>query len=243
MTSLIVGRNAVVEALTQGKDIDKILLYREAHGEGIGDIRRLAKQQNIPIQHVPMEKLSALTKTQHQGVVAIGALIKYYNVQEVLDHVYSEGEIPLFIILDSVTDVRNVGAIARTALCCGAHAIIIPDSGGAALQEDAIKASAGALLQVMVCRVHSLAKTADELHLNGFQIVASIMQATANVFDINFTLPTAVIMGGEEKGIQPVLKKIADQLFKIPMLGEFNSLNVSVAMGMVLYEAMKQRMK
>lgn len=243
MTSFIVGRNAVIEALVQGKSIDKILLYREANGEGIGDIRRLARQQNIPIQHVPIQKLHTLTKTQHQGVVAIGALIKYYTVQEVLDYVYGLGKVPLFIVLDGVTDVRNVGAIARTALCCGVNAIIIPDSGGAALQEDAIKASAGALLQIMVCRVHSLAKTVDELHVNGFQTIASVTQAVVSVFEVNFCLPTVVIMGGEEKGVQPVLQKIAHQLFKIPMPGGFESLNVSVATGMVLYEAMRQRMQ
>ncbi len=241
--SLIVGRNAVIEALSQNKNLDKILLYRDAHGEGIGDIRRLAKQRNIPIQHVPVEKLNAMTKTQHQGVIALGALIQYYEVQTVLDHIYSKGDVPLLLVLDGITDVRNIGAIARTALCCSVHAIIIPNTGIAPLQEDAIKASAGALGKIMVCRVNSLAKTLDDLHLNGLHIVASEMKAKHNVFDIDFALPTAIIMGSEDKGIQPIVQKIADQSFKIPMPGGFESLNVSVATGMVLYEAIKQRMK
>lgn len=243
MSSLIVGRNAVIEALSKGKNLDKILLYKNATGEGIGEIRRLAKQYNIPMQHVPIEKLNALTKTQHQGVIALGSLIQYYDVQAVLDHIYSKAAIPLLLILDSITDVRNIGAIARTALCCGVHAIIIPHTGTAPLQEDAIKASAGALTQIMVCRVNSLAKTLDDLHLNGLHVVASVMDAKHQVFDIDFTIPTAIIMGSEDKGIQPILQKIADQLFKIPMPGGFESLNVSVATGMVLYEVVKQRIK
>jgi len=148
----------------------------------------------------------------------------------------------LFVLLDGVTDVRNIGAIARTALCCGAQALIIPDKGVGALNEEAMKSSAGALEQLHVCRVNSLMKAVDELHMNGIKVFASEMTATSKVFDINYKEPCAVIMGGEEKGVYPALMKICDDKFAIPMPGNFESLNVSVATGMILYEAMKQRM-
>ncbi len=149
---------------------------------------------------------------------------------------------PLFLILDSVTDIRNIGAIARSALCCGAQAIIIPDKGVGALNEDAVKASAGALEQINICRVNSLMKAVDELHLNGIKVYASEMTAKTKLFDLDLKEPSAIVMGGEEKGVFPALMKICDDTFKIPMAGNFESLNVSVASGIILYEAMKQRM-
>ena len=148
---------------------------------------------------------------------------------------------PLFLILDGITDIRNIGALARTAYCCGIQAIIIPDKGVGALNEDAITTSAGALEQIAVCRVTSLMKAVDELHLNGIKVFASEMTADKQIFDIDFKEPCAIVMGSEDKGIFPALRKICDDDFKIPMMGNFESLNVSVAAGMILYEAMKQR--
>ncbi|MBS1642258.1 MAG: 23S rRNA (guanosine(2251)-2'-O)-methyltransferase RlmB [Bacteroidetes bacterium] len=239
--NLIIGRQPLMEALKSDKQIDKILLQKNSSGEIINDIRLLAKNKHIPIQFVPVEKLNSLTKTNHQGVVAFTALVNYLNVQEVINFVVSKGEVPLFILLDGITDVRNIGAIARTALCCGAQTIIIPDKGVGALNEDAMKSSAGALEQINICRVNSLMKTVDELHLNGIKVYASEMTATQKLFNINFTEPCAIIMGGEEKGVYPALMKICDEKFSIPMHKNFESLNVSVATGMILYEAMKQR--
>jgi 23S rRNA (guanosine2251-2'-O)-methyltransferase len=152
------------------------------------------------------------------------------------------GEAPLFMLLDGITDIRNIGAIARTAFCCGVHAIVIPEKGVGALNEDAILTSAGALEKISVCRVNSLMKAVDELHLNGIKVFASEMNASKKLFDIDLKEPCAIIMGSEEKGIFPALLTISDEVFNIPMKNEFDSLNVSVAAGMILYEAMKQRM-
>ena len=239
--TLIIGRQPLIEAIQTGRAIDKILFQRNVSGESIGDIRRLAKEYNIPIQQVPPEKLQSFTRANHQGVIAFAALVAYMNLQQVIDHVVGQGELPLFIMLDGVTDVRNIGGIARTALCCGAQAIIIPDKGTGALNEEALKSSAGALERIHVCRVGSLMKAVDELHLNGIKVFASEMEASASVAELNFTEPCCIVMGGEENGVFPALMKICDGSFKIPMKGDFESLNVSVATGMILYEVMRQR--
>jgi 23S rRNA (guanosine2251-2'-O)-methyltransferase len=241
-SSLIIGRQPLVEALESGKAIDKILLQKNATGDIINIIRKLAREQNVPIQIVPVEKLNGLTKANHQGLLAFAARVQYMDLQQVIDHVVSNGELPLFLMLDGVTDVRNIGGIARSAVCCGAQAIIIPDKGVGALNEEAMKSSAGALEQVHICRVNSLLKAVDTLHLNGIKIFTSEMRAELNVFDLPFIDPCCIIMGDEGKGVQPYLAKAADHFFKIPMAGNFDSFNVSVATGIILYEAMKQRM-
>jgi 23S rRNA (guanosine2251-2'-O)-methyltransferase len=240
--NIIAGRNPVIEALKNDQKIDKILLFKNASGDVVNEIRTLAKEQNVPVQYVPNEKLNSITNTPHQGVVAFKTAVTYQSLQDVINWVNDKGETPLFLVLDGVTDVRNIGAIARSAVCCGAQAIIIPDKGVGALNEDAVKASAGALEQINICRVNSLMKAVDELHLNGIKVFASEMTATTKLFDLNLTEPSAIVMGGEEKGVFPALMKICDGSFKIPMAGAFESLNVSVACGMILYEAMKQRM-
>ena len=164
-SSIIIGRQPLVEALQSGKAIDKILLQKNASGEVVQQIRSLSREHNIPIQLVPVEKLNGLTKANHQGVIAFVALVQYLDLQQVIDHVVSNGDVPLFLMLDGVTDVRNIGAIARTAVCCGAQAIIIPDKGVGALNEEAMKSSAGALEKIHICRVNSLLKAVDDLHL------------------------------------------------------------------------------
>lgn len=241
-SSLIIGRQPLVEALQTGKAIDKILLQKNASGEVINTIRKLARDQNVPIQLVPVEKLNGMTKANHQGVLALVARVQYMDLQQVIDHVVSKGELPLFLMLDGVTDVRNIGAIARSAVCCGAQAIIIPDKGVGALNEEAMKSSAGALEQIHICRVNSLLKAVDTLHLNGILVFTSEMRAEKNVFELPFTDPCCIIMGDEGKGVQPYLAKAADHFFKIPMATGFDSFNVSVASGIILYEAMKHRM-
>lgn len=239
--NIIAGRNPVTEALKSGQTIDKILLFKNAGGEVINEIRLLAKDKNVPVQYVPNEKLNSLTNVHHQGVVAFKSSIIYQDVQQVIDWVNAEGKVPLFIMLDGVTDIRNIGAISRSVLCCGAQAMILPDKGVGALNEDAVKSSAGALLQMNICRVGSLLKTLDLLHMNGIKVFTSEMDAGKKLFDIDFTQPCCIVVGNEEKGIQSYLSKAADEQFTIPMSGDFDSLNVSVATGIILYEAMKQR--
>eukprot|EP01137_Pigoraptor_chileana_P028327 Opistho-2@915 len=241
-SSLIIGRQPLVEALQTGKAIDKILLQKNATGDVINTIRKLARDQNVPIQLVPIEKLNGMTKANHQGILAFVARVQYMDLQQVIDHVVSNGDLPLFLMLDGVTDVRNIGAIARSAVCCGAQAIIIPDKGVGALNEEAMKSSAGALEQIHICRVNSLLKAVDTMHLNGIKVFTSEMRAEQNVFELPFTDPCCIIMGDEGKGVQPYLAKAADHFFKIPMAANFDSFNVSVATGIILYEAMKQRM-
>lgn len=240
--SLIVGRQPVVEALESGRPIDKIMFQSNVSGEVIGKIRELARRHRVPIQVVPVEKLNSLTKTHHQGCIAFAALITYHDLQQVIDQVVDSGKPPLFLLLDGVTDVRNIGGMARTALCCGAQALILPDKGVGALNEEAMKASAGALEKIQVCRVGSLLKAIDELHLNGIKVLVSEMNAEKQLPQIDFTMPACIVMGSEGKGVQPYIAKAADEMFSIPMAGEFDSFNVSVATGIILYEAMKQRM-
>lgn len=241
-SSLVLGRQPLVEAIRSGKAIDKILMQKNASGDSIALIRELAKDHQVPIQYVPPEKLNSISRGNHQGVIAFTAAIQYLELQQVISFVVEKGETPLFLLLDGITDVRNIGAIARTALCMGVQALVIPDKGVAPLQEDAIKASAGALESIFVCRVNSLMKAVDELHLNGVRVFASEMTAEKTLFDCDFKEPCAIVMGGEEKGVYPALMKICDETMKIPMVGNFESLNVSVAAGMILYEALKQRL-
>ena len=239
--TLIIGRKAVTEAMQTGKQLERIYLQSTVHGETVDEIRRLAEQHQVPINKVPVEKLNNFNVSNHEGCVALIAKVQYQNLQDVISLVVDNGEVPLFLILDGVTDIRNIGGIARSAFCFGVNAIIIPDKGVGALNEDAVLTSAGALEQIAVCRVNSLMKAVDELHLNGIKVFASEMKATKKVFDLNLKEPCAIVMGGEEKGVYPALLKICDEQFQIPMPGDFDSLNVSVATGIILYEVMKQR--
>jgi len=238
----VIGRNAVIEALRTGQQLDRIYLDTRATGEDISEIKRAAAQNGVPVNYVPAVKLNSFNVTNHDGCVAQIAKVQYQNLQDVISLVIENGEAPLLLMLDGITDIRNIGGIARTALCCGVHAIIIPDKGVGALNEDAILTSAGALETIPVCRVNSLMKAVDELHLNGIKVFASEMTAQKNVADCNYKEPCAIVMGSEEKGIYPALMKICDEKIKIPMAGDFESLNVSVATGIILYEAMKQRL-
>jgi 23S rRNA (guanosine2251-2'-O)-methyltransferase len=242
-SSLIVGRQPLIEAIGAGQAIDKILMQKNLNGESVGEIRKLAREHNIPIQMVPQEKLNGLVRSNHQGVIGLGALIAYYDLQDIIDHCHSEGQSPLFLMLDGITDVRNIGALARTALCCGVQAIIIPDKGIGALNEEAIKSSAGALTLIKVSRVNSLLKAVDQLHLNGIRVFTSILKASKSLFDVDFKEPCCIIMGSEDKGVQAYLSKAADEHFSIPMAGRFDSFNVSVAAGIILFEAMRIRSK
>ena len=231
-----------MEAILSGKQLDRIYLQTEARGMAMDEIRSLAFKNNIPISKVPLEKLNGFNVSNHEGCIAILSKVQYHDLQEIISFVVGNGETPLFLLLDGITDIRNIGGIARTAYCCGVQAIIIPEKGVGALNEDAILTSAGALEKISICRVNSLMKAVDELHLNGIKVFASEVTASANVYDCNFNEPCAIVIGNEEKGIFPTLLKVCDEKMKIPMVGDFESLNVSVATGIILYEAMKQRL-
>lgn len=239
---LIVGRNPVLEALETGVTIEKIFLLRTATGPEINTIKHKARERNIPISQVPAEKLDYMTKVAHQGVVAWGSLLQYVDLQEGISYVVEKGETPLFLLLDGITDVRNVGAIARSALCCGAHGIILPTSHAASLTEEAIKTSAGALNKILLCRTPSVQQAMDVLRLNGIQILGTQMKGSVPVYESDLTIPTAIVMGAEDTGISKDVLKRADQLIRIPMVNNFDSLNVSVAAGMILYESLRQRL-
>jgi len=238
---LLVGRKPVLEALEQGTGIEKIFLLRTATGPEIIAIKQKAREYNVPISQVPVEKLDYMTKTQHQGIVAWTSLLQYVDLQAGISHVVEQGQVPLFLLLDGITDVRNVGAIARSALCCGAQGIILPTSHAASLTEDAIKTSAGALRKILLCRTPSVQQAMDVLRLNGIQILGTQMKGSVPVYESDLTIPSAIVMGAEDTGISKEVLKRADQLIRIPMVTNFDSLNVSVAAGMILYEALRQR--
>jgi 23S rRNA (guanosine2251-2'-O)-methyltransferase len=240
-SSLVAGQHKIIEAIRSGKALDRIYINSKLGVERTKEIKTLASQNGIPVNYVPVEKLNNFNLQDHDGFIALLSKVQYQDLQQIISWVVEKGEAPLFLILDGITDIRNIGGIARTAHCTGVQAIIIPEKGVGALNEDAILTSAGALEKIAVCRVNSLMKAVDELHLNGIKVLASEMTAAKNVFDVDFKEPVAIVMGSEEKGIYPALMKICDEKFKIPMAGEFESLNVSVATGMILYEAMKQR--
>lgn len=239
---LLIGRKPVMEAIEQGKPIEKIFMLRSASGEEINQIKKLAREHHIPISQVPVEKLNNLTRAQHQGVVAWASLLQYVELQDAISLVVEQGKVPLFVLLDGVTDVRNVGAIARTAWCCGAQGIILPTSSSASLTEEAIKTSAGALHKIMLCRIPSVPQAIDVLRLNGVQVLGTEMKGSVPVFESDLTIPSCIVMGAEDTGISKDVLKRADQLIRIPMANSFDSLNVSVATGMILYEAAKQRL-
>jgi len=240
--TLVIGKSAVIQALQSGKQLERIYLQDNV-GVGMDEVRKLATQLNVPINKVPIEKLNGFNIQNHEGCVAVISKIQYQDLQQVISFIVEKGETPLLLILDGITDIRNIGAIARTAYCCGVQAIVIPDKGVGALNEDAIVTSAGALEKLAVCRVNSLMKAVDDLHLNGIKVFASEMTAEKKLFELDFTEPCAIVMGSEDKGINTALMKICDTSFAIPMTGNFESLNVSVATGMILYEAMRQQLQ
>ena len=241
--TLVIGREAVIKAMQEGKQLDRIYLQSTVHGPVIDEIKKIAAEKLVPINKVPVEKLNGFNISNHEGCVAQISRIQYQDLQQIISFIVDKGEVPLFLMLDGITDIRNIGGIARSAFCFGVNAIIIPDKGVGSLNEDAILTSAGALEQIPVCRVSSLMKTVDELHLNGIKVFASEMKATKKIYECDFAEPCAIIMGGEEHGVYPALMKICDDQFQIPMAAEFDSLNVSVSTGIVLYEVMKQRVQ
>lgn len=238
---MIFGIRAVIEAIESGKEIESLFIQRGIAGSLIAELRELLRIHNISYQQVPPEKLNRITQKNHQGVIGVISPITYQSIEDIVPLIYERGEVPLVLILDGITDVRNLGAIARTAECAGVHALIVPKKGSAEINPDAIKTSAGALFNIPVCREDSLAKICRFLQESGLQLVASSEKTNDDIYKPNYTVPTAIILGAEDVGISSDLLRIADHLAKIPMFGEIASLNVSVSAGIIIYEAIRQR--
>lgn len=243
MSDRIFGLRPVIEAMDAGKTIDKLMVQKGLRGDIIGELLGKAKALNVPVQYVPIQKLNRLTGKNHQGVFAFVSPIDFYNIENVLPRIFEEGKNPFILILDRVSDVRNFGAIARTAECTGVDAIIVPEKGSASINEDAVKTSAGALYKIPVCKVKSLKETIQFLQLSGIQITCATEKTDDTLYQIDFAMPTAIVLGSEEDGVSNDLLRIADNLAKLPMYGDIGSLNVSVACGAFLYETVRQRMK
>jgi len=238
--NMLYGMRPVIEAIAAGKEIDKLMLQQGLKGELVPELRKLINENNIPYQYVPIEKLNRLVRGNHQGVVCFVSPVIFQPIENLLLSVFDKGETPLFIILDRITDVRNMGAIARTAECAGAHGLIIPEKGGAPISADAMKASAGALNSIPVHRSSNLKNTIDYLKQSGLKIVAASEKGKSNYYDTDLTGPLAIIMGSEEDGVSGEYLRRCDEVLNIPMRGTIGSLNVSVAAGILLFEVVKQ---
>jgi 23S rRNA (guanosine2251-2'-O)-methyltransferase len=237
----VFGIRAVIEAIKAGKDIESLYMQRGLTGEIIPELKGLLKDTDIPVHNVPVEKLNRMTQKNHQGVIAVISSITFQKIEDIIPLIYEKGEVPLILILDGITDVRNMGAIARTAACTGVHAIVVPAKNSAQINADAIKTSAGALFTIPVCRHQNLHKTALYLQECGLQIVACTEKTSDLIYAPDYTAPTAIVMGAEDEGISNDIMRMANHLAKIPMFGEIGSLNVSVSTGVILYEAIRQR--
>ena len=238
---LIFGRHPVIDTIKTGGNVDKVLFQTGIRGPFEKELRHICRQFNIPLQNVPKERLDKIVRGNHQGIIAYLSLLKYYSLEDVLPMAFEKAEAPLILMLDGVTDVRNFGAIARSAEICGVHAIVIGKKGSAQINAEAIKTSAGALTKIPICRESSLSAAIDLLKLSGVQVVASELKASEFIYKTKFTLPTAIIMGSEDKGVNPTLLQKVDQRIIIPQKGTTDSFNVSVATGIILYEVMRQR--
>lgn len=241
MDQYIFGIRPVAEAIEAGKVPDRVFLQQGLQGENFQRLFHLIRNKNIPFQMVPVEKLNRITRKNHQGVVASVSLIEYQPLDEVLQMVFDSGETPLLVILDNITDVRNLGAVARSASCAGAHALVIPAKGTAPVNADAIKASAGALSRITVCREANIMESITFLKACGLHILAFDEKGRNNIYEADLTKPVCIILGSEEKGIAPSIQKMADQTVAIPMKGNIASLNVSVAAGIAFFETLRQR--
>ncbi len=242
--SLLYGIHTVTEALRSGKQIEKIWVSKNTQNDRIQSLKALAEEKKVPLQFVPVEKINTLTTTgNHQGVVAQISEITYQSLEEVLIRIQQSGEPALLLLLDGITDVRNVGAMVRTAECMGANAVILPVSGSASLNADAMKVSAGALMHLPVCRENHALDAVYLLQSYGIQIVACTEKGSDVFYKCDFRGNVCLVLGSEEKGISPSVLKIADKKVKIPMKGKIESLNVSVSAGMILSEVVRQRMK
>lgn len=238
---MIFGTRAVIEAIQAGNEIEKILIRRDMTNDLSRALYAALEGRVVPIQKVPADKLNLLTSKNHQGVIAFISPVRFQRLEDVIPFLYEEGREPFVVVLDGVTDVRNFGAIARTCECAGVDAIVIPAKGGAAINADAIKTSAGALMNIAVCREENMWEALRFLSNSGLKLVAATEKAKENYTDASYKEPVALVMGSEEEGIAPEHLKLCNSLVKIPVLGKIESLNVSVAAGVLIYEVVRQR--
>ena len=238
---MVFGTRAVLEVLLAGQELDKVFVQQRLENELLKELLQACRDHQVPVQRVPLEKLNRFTRKNHQGVVALKAAVTYASLDHIIQQAYEKGEAPLLLMLDRITDVRNFGAIARTAECAGVHGIIIPAKGAAQINSDAVKTSAGALHHIPVCREDYLKKTITYLQESGIQVYACSEKATENVYQTDLTGPACLLMGSEEDGISPAYLDLADQHVLIPMYGNIASLNVGVATSILLFEAQRQR--
>lgn len=243
-SQLVYGLRPVIEAIAGGSQIERVLIQNGLNSSLLNELRTKMREHDIPFQYVPVEKLNKMTTGNHQGVVATIAPVKYHSFMDLMESVQRSADSGLLVILlDHITDVRNMGAIARTAECAGVTALVVPDHGSAAMNEDAIKTSSGALLRLPVCREQNLKTVVNLAKQYGLQVVAATEKGAVHYREVDFRQPTLLIMGNEETGISPELLKMSDVRAKLPIVGEVASLNVSVAAGVFMYEALEQRQK
>lgn len=238
----VYGIRAVIEAIDSAKDIDKVMIRRDLTGDLIRELMAKIKEYDIPMQKVPQEKLNRITMKNHQGAIALLSPVKYQRLEHLVPLFYEEGRNPLVLILDGITDTRNFGAIGRSADCAGVDAIVIPERNSVSVTPDALKTSAGGLFYVPVCREKSIVEAVRYLRDNGYRIVAATEKGAEDYTKADYTVPVAIVMGNEETGISDDVLRMSDDLAAIPMRGNIGSLNVSVAAGVMLYEAVRQRM-
>ena len=236
----IFGIRAVMEAIEAGKDIDKVYIKKDLHGDLMNELIRL---HGIVTQRVPVERINKITRKNHQGVVAVLSAVTYHSLDNIVPQLYEDGVLPFIVVLDGITDVRNFGAIARTCECAGVDAIVIPERGSVSVGGDAVKTSAGALLHIPVCRERSAASAVRFLKDNGYTVVAASEKADINYTMADYTVPVAIVMGAEDVGLSPEVMKLCDTFVSIPQFGHIGSLNVSVAAGVIIYEVVRQRLQ
>ena len=238
---MVFGIRAVIEAIQADKEVDKILVKRDLQGDLSKELFEVLRGREIPVQRVPAERLDRLTRKNHQGVIAFMSAVTYQSLEDIIPFVYEQGKDPFIVLLDGVTDVRNFGAIARTCECAAVDAVIIPARGSVSVNADAMKTSAGALHTLPVCREQNLRATLQYLKDSGFRIVAATEKGDYDYTKADYTGPMCIIMGAEDTGVSYENLALCDEWVKIPMLGTIESLNVSVAAGILIYEAVKQR--
>lgn len=239
---IVMGKHPVIELLQKGTPVQKVFISRTLKGPTEIDVRKLTGESNIPLSRVDNHKLDRLANNKnHQGLVALTSPIAFQNIEDIIPHLYESNLTPLILILDHVTDVRNFGAITRSALALGVHAVIIPSKGTAAINKDAIKSSAGALMDIPICRMSNLVDAITYLKDSGISVFSSTLGNASPIIEIDFTSPTAIVIGSEDHGVDNTVVKVSDALFKIPQSDAVDSLNVSVATGIILYEINRQR--
>lgn len=240
-SNYIFGIRAIIEAIEAGRDIDKVLIRTDLNGDLAQELLRAVKQNDILFQRVPVEKLNRITQKNHQGAIATISPVAYHSLANLLPSLYEEGKMPFIMVLDGLTDTRNFGAIARTASCAGVDAIVIPERNSVSVTPDAVKTSAGALMSIPVCREKNILQAVRELQSNGVKVIGASEKASANYTLVEMNVPIAIVMGAEDTGISNDVLRQCDELAAIPIFGPIGSLNVSVAAGLMMYEAVRQR--